>query len=252
MTGDIAFEERGEGAAVILVHGIASERSVWREVMERLTGVRAIAYDRRAYGQSTAPEPYGGTTVGEQADDLAELIRTTRAAPATLCGYGFGALVCLDVLVRFPELGGGAVLIEPPMLWLSQAGSEVMSEVRAAVEEGAREGGGAGAVEAYLGEEALALMGEERSEAARAAVQGFAADLAAAASWAGGRRELRGIEQPVIVITGTHSTPVNGQVAGAVAELIPNSELVELDSGHYAQLEQPDEVAAAIMRIASA
>jgi pimeloyl-ACP methyl ester carboxylesterase len=244
----------GAAPAVVLVHGIASDRSVWREVVERIGGIdgsRTLAYDRRAYGESEAPEPYGGTTVGEQADDLASLIRSVDAAPAVLCGHGFGALACLDAMLRFPELTAGAVLIEPPMLWLSPTGPEVMSELREAVEQGAREGGAAGAVDAYLGEDA-ALLGPDRTQSARDSVRGFAADLGALASWSAGRRELRTIEQPVAILAGTRSPAVSVEVARALAGLLPRAELAELDSGHFAQLERPDEVAAALRRIASA
>ncbi|MEA2421871.1 MAG: hypothetical protein QOF55_970, partial [Thermoleophilaceae bacterium] len=61
----LAYDERGDGPPAVLVHGTATDRSVWRETVEALgEGARAIAYDRRAYGDSGAPEPYGGTTVG--------------------------------------------------------------------------------------------------------------------------------------------------------------------------------------------
>ena len=97
----LAYDERGSGPAVVLVHGTATARTVWRELVEALgDGVRAIAYDRRAYGDSGAPEPYGGTTVGEQADDLAELIEGLGAAPAVVCGHELGALAALDLAVR--------------------------------------------------------------------------------------------------------------------------------------------------------
>jgi pimeloyl-ACP methyl ester carboxylesterase len=248
----LAVEERGHGEPIVFVHGIATDRTVWRETLEALgDGVRGIAYDRRAYGDSGAPEPYGGTTVGEQADDLAALIRSLDVAPATLCGCGFGALISLDVMMRHRDLARGAVLIEPPMLWLSPGGSEAMSKLREAVEKGAREGGGTGAVDAYLGD-ARAALGAERTGAARMAVRGFAADLGAVASWAAGRRELRRIEQPAILIAGTRSPPVIDEVARAIAGLLPHCELVELDAGHFVQLEQPVAVAEAIRRIASA
>jgi pimeloyl-ACP methyl ester carboxylesterase len=45
---------------------------------------------------------------------------------------------------------------------------------------------------------------------------------------------------------------VSVEVARALAGLLPRAELAELDSGHFAQLERPDEVAAALRRIASA
>src|SRR5205807_9382492 len=133
-------EDAGTGPAVVLVHGIACDRSVWREAVAELEG-RTIVYDRRGYGGSGAPEPYGGTTVGEQADDLAELIDRLDAAPAVLCGHHLGALACLDLVLRRPELARAAVLVEPPVLWLVPDGSDAVSELREAVERGARDGG---------------------------------------------------------------------------------------------------------------
>jgi pimeloyl-ACP methyl ester carboxylesterase len=44
---------------------------------------RVIAYDRRGYGESGVPQPYTGTTVSEQAEDLAALV--TRSTPRRRC-----------------------------------------------------------------------------------------------------------------------------------------------------------------------
>jgi pimeloyl-ACP methyl ester carboxylesterase len=248
---ELAYDEQGDGPPVVLVHGTATARSVWRETVEALgDGVRAIAYDRRAYGDSGAPEPYGGTTVGEQADDLAELIEGLGAAPAAVCGHELGALACLDLVVRRPELVSGAVLIEPPMLWLSAAGTDAVGDMREAVSQGAKDGGAAGAVRAYLeavgGPDVAALLGDERMEAAMASPRAFAADLAAAASWTGGRRELRAAERDVTVVNGLRSGAVRQEATHALAGLLPNARLVDVDSGHFAHLERPDDVAAAI------
>jgi pimeloyl-ACP methyl ester carboxylesterase len=247
----LAYDELGEGPAVVLVHGTATARTIWRETTGALGGgARVIAYDRRAYGDSGAPEPYGGTTVGEQADDLAELIETLGAAPAMLCGHELGALACLDVVVRRPELVAGALLIEPPMLWLSAAGTDAVGDLREAVASAARDDGAGGAVRAYLeavgGPDVATLLGPERMEAAMASPRAFAADLAAAASWTSGRRELRAVRPAVTLINGTRSDPVRQEATRALAELLPNGHLTELDSGHFAHLEQPADVAAAI------
>jgi pimeloyl-ACP methyl ester carboxylesterase len=251
---ELAYDERGEGEAVVLVHGTATARTVWRETVEALgDGRRTIAYDRRAYGDSEAPEPYGGTTVGEQADDLAELIEALGAARAVLCGHELGALACLDVLARHASLVKGAVLIEPPMLWLTPAGTDAVAELREAVASAARDEGAAAAVRAYLeavgGPDAAALLGQERTEAALAAARAFAADLAAVASWSGGRRELRAIEAPVTLVTGTRSNPVRQEATRALAQLVPNARVVELDSGHFPHLERPGDVAASIAAV---
>ena len=248
---ELAFDERGAdaGPAVVLVHGTATARSVWREMLDALPAeTRAIAYDRRAYGDSGAPEPYGGTTVGEQADDLADLIERLEAARALAIGHELGALACLDLLARRPDLARGVVLIEPPMLWLVPDGTDAVADLREAVAIAAREDGASGAVRAYLeavgGPDTEGLLGAERFEAALEQPRAFAADLAAAASWSAGRRELRAIDAPVTLVTGARSAPVRRDATRALAELLPNARLVELDSGHFAHVEQPREVAA--------
>ena len=254
----LAYDDSGSpGPPVVLVHGTATARTVWRETIEALAAAggqpaapRVIAYDRRAYGDSGAPEPYGGTTVGEQADDLAELIEGVDAAPATVCGHELGALACLDLAARRPELVRRAVLIEPPILWLVAAGTDAVGDLREAVASAARDSGAAGAVRAYLeevgGAEVGALLGPERLEAAQASPRAFAADLAAAASWTGGRKELKALEPPVRVLSGARSSAVRREAAEALAGMIPDARLVAVDSGHFPHLEQPSKVAATI------
>ena len=247
----LAFEESGEGPPVVFVHGTATARTVWRETLTALgPRVRAIVYDRRAYGDSGAPEPYGGTTVGEQADDLAALVRSLDAAPAVLVGHELGALACLDVMLRYAELVKAAVLIEPSMLWLSAGGTDALSALREVVEKAARERGAAAAVEAFLeavdGPAAVKMLGEDRLGAAQATPRAFAADLTAAASWPAGRRELRQIDAPATVVSGELSSPVRREAASALVRLLPNAELRPVRAGHLAQVEVPADVADAI------
>jgi pimeloyl-ACP methyl ester carboxylesterase len=246
----LVYEERGAGQPLLLVHGTACDRAVWEELLGALPeSLRAIAYDRRAYGESGAPEPYGGTTVEEQADDAAELLEKLDAAPALLCGHDLGALVCLDLLRRRPDLARGAVLIEPPLLSLSPRGAEAMSELREAVQRGAADGGPAGAVEAFLvglgGEGVLDLLGTRRISAATSAPRAFAADLAAAPRWSFARRELRAIDAPVTVVAGTRGGAWR-EPAPALSELLGSARLVEVEAGHFVQLERPETVAETI------
>jgi pimeloyl-ACP methyl ester carboxylesterase len=248
---ELAFDERGAGEPVVFVHGTATGRAVWRETIAVLgERVRTIAYDRRAYGDSGAPEPYGGTTVGEQADDLAELIDTLGAAPAVLCGHELGALACLDLLLRHGRLARAAVLIEPSMLWLSHGGTDAVSAMREVVRKAAIDRGAAGAVDAYLeavdGHAALSLLGEDRLDAARATPRAFAADVGAAATWPAGRRELAEIHQHVTIVSGERSAPVRREAARMLVRMLPNAELVEVPAGHFAHVEAPEQVAAAI------
>ena len=253
---ELAYEETGSGPSVVLVHGTATARTIWDETVAALgDDVRSLAYDRRAYGDSGAPESYRATTVGEQADDLAALIRALGAAPAVLCGHDVGASICLEVLLRHGDLVRGAVLIEPSMLWLSSDGSETMSAIREAVEAGAREDGPAGAVSAYLeavgGDLSLELIGPERAAAARAAPAAFAADLAASTGWSAPRRELRAIAHEVKLMCGAGPRS-HAEATRALSHLIPRATLRELDTGHYVQLEQPAAVARELRSLSGA
>ena len=253
---ELAYEDHGAGPPLVLVHGTTGTRAIWRETLDALgAGFRTIAYDRRGYGDSGAPEPYTGTTVGEQADDLAALIRTLDAAPALVCGHSFGALAALEVLRSEPELARAAVLIEPPLLWLTPAGSEAASELREAIEAGARERGADGAVDAFVtgtgGPDALELLGADRVEAAHAAPRAFAADVGAVSAWAVSPRELRAIETPVILLAGTRTPRAWREPSDALADMLPNAELRECDSSHLIPVEAPADVAAAIRALAA-
>ena len=248
---ELAYDERGSGQGVVLVHGLACPRSLWRETVEALgEDVRTIAYDRRGYGDSGEPEGYARTSVEEHADDLAAVLRGLDAAPAILCALSFASMACLEVMVREPELVRGAVLVEPPLLWLTEGGAEVVSAMRKAVEEGAAAGGSDGAIDSFAvhvcGPQALDLIGRERIAAAHRSPRAFAADLAA--SWSLPPRELRGIEAPVTLVHGKRSEPAWRETCEELARMLPRAEVVEADSGHLVPIEAPELLAEAIRR----
>ena len=77
--------ERGEGAPVLLIHGLASDAEAMAPVAQALAGeARVIAYDRRGYGSSGAPQPYRGTTVQEQAEQIRTVMATVFPEAVTL------------------------------------------------------------------------------------------------------------------------------------------------------------------------
>ena len=254
---ELAYDERGSGEPVVLVHGTASTRTIWDELRDALGDeFRTIAYDRRAYGDSGAPEGFTACTVYEHGDDLIALLRGLDVAPALLCGHSFGAMTCLDVLIREPELVRAAVLIEPPMLWLASNGTEATSELRDAMEKGAAARGSEGAIAAFTrtvcGEQALYVVGRARAVAALSHPRAFAADVGAINEWPVAPRELRGIGTRVILISGTRTPQPYSEPSHTLARMIPGAELREADSGHLVPNEAPDVVADAIRAIAAA
>jgi pimeloyl-ACP methyl ester carboxylesterase len=218
------YEERGDGPPLLVVHGMASDAAAWAAVLDELAaaGARAIAYDRRGYGSSGAPEPYAATTVQEQSQDAGALLQALAAAPAVLVGAGFGALVVLELLVRRPELARAAVLADPPLHAFVPEATKALAVERELLEEALREGGPAAAVRAWLGEDA----DPAQAVRATAAPLGFFADYAGQASWSPSRRELRAIGVPVAVVTGPDTRPFVVAAADAVAALVPSARRV--------------------------
>jgi pimeloyl-ACP methyl ester carboxylesterase len=88
---ELAWSERGEGAAVLLVHETGTASNAWSQLAEAVAGRRrAICYDRRGWGESTAPDDYRRTTVEEQSEDAAALIEALEAPPPSSAGAGSG------------------------------------------------------------------------------------------------------------------------------------------------------------------
>src|SRR4029450_10529713 len=74
---EIAWSERGGGAPLLLIHESAATSSVWGPLSKATAGrARAITYDRRGWGRSSAPEGYRRTTVEEQSEDAVALIES--------------------------------------------------------------------------------------------------------------------------------------------------------------------------------
>jgi pimeloyl-ACP methyl ester carboxylesterase len=220
----LSVTARGDGRPLLLVHDLAADARAWEPLVAGLgerAGVRTIAYDRRGYGASGAPEPYERTTVQEQAQDARAVLEgvvgaggagATATAGALAVGAGFGALVVLDLLVRMPGLLGGAVLLEPPVYQFSPSATAVLSEQRRLLEVALRDGGPAAAVEAWR---------PGVDDAVRAAHRAFFADFGGLASWPVTRGELRAVAVPVAVVTDSATPPHLVEAADALAALLP-------------------------------
>ncbi len=220
---ELAVAEQGDGPPVLLVHGMAADATTWAPVREELAGrARVIAYDRRGYGGSSAPVPYERTTVQEQAEDAAALLSALDVGAAVLCGADFGALVCLDLLVRHPDAVRGAVLVGPPLLWIVAGGSQALAAERELLSAALESGGRAHAVTAWLGDG----VEPARAERAAAVPGSFFADWGGLATWPVTPRELRGIAAPITVLDGERASPEILAGADALARLVPGARRV--------------------------
>lgn len=223
----LAVREWGAGPAMLLIHGMGDSAIGWRAHAERLAPhARVIAHDRRGYGDSGAPEPYERTTVQEQAEDAAAVIRALDAAPAVLVGPDIGGLIALDLAHRHAGLARGAVIVEPPLFSLTPAATEPLSAERLALEADLREGGPRLAMRRHLERGGLRT---ERGDRPREDAPAFFADYGAQSSWPVTRAELRSLTLPVVLMCRGSAPPHVHMVVDALAALLPDARVEEGD-----------------------
>ena len=217
------YEERGAGSPLLVIHAMGSDAAAWEPSLDEFAaaGARAIAYDRRGYGSSGAPQPYTATTVQEQSQDAAALLESLGAAPALLLGDGFGALIALELLVRRPQLASAAVLVDLPLYAYVPTATEALAAERHALEQALRQGGPAAAVRDWLREHA-----DEGVRTRAAAMHaGFFADYGGLASWSPSRRELRAVKLPVALVTRPGAAAHTEAAAEAAMSFLPAARL---------------------------
>ncbi|NOU91876.1 alpha/beta fold hydrolase [Paenibacillus sp. LMG 31456] len=118
-----AYTEKGEGEAVVLLHGFCGSSAYWNKLMPLLpNNYRIIAPDLRGHGSSSAPE--GDYTMEVLAEDLAQLLQHLKVEQAIVLGHSLGGYVTLAFAERYPNLLKAFGLIHSTAYPDSDAGKE--------------------------------------------------------------------------------------------------------------------------------
>jgi 3-oxoadipate enol-lactonase len=98
---EMAYDDRGSGPPVVLLHGYPFNRSMWSEQIAALSAkYRVITPDLRGHGEtSVTDEP---ATMDEMAHDVAALMDKLGIERATVGGLSMGGYVTLAFYRRFP------------------------------------------------------------------------------------------------------------------------------------------------------
>ena len=106
----LAYERRGKGTPLMLVHGFPLDSSSWNEIIPLLEDkFDIITPDLRGFGQSTTIEsPY---TVSDMADDLAGLLDHLGIEKTAMAGHSMGGYVALAFAKKYPNRVSGLGLI---------------------------------------------------------------------------------------------------------------------------------------------
>jgi pimeloyl-ACP methyl ester carboxylesterase len=106
---DIDAPDRGPAPDVLYLHADVADRRVWPRLWERLgPGQRAVAFDRRGFGETEyTPEPYADV------DDAVAVLDAARVGRAVVVGNSGGGRLALDLALAHPERVAALVLVAP-------------------------------------------------------------------------------------------------------------------------------------------
>jgi pimeloyl-ACP methyl ester carboxylesterase len=130
------YEVVGAGPAAVFIAGSTGDAGNFTRSAELLANeFTVVTYDRRGNSRSPRPQGWTSTSVTEQGDDAAGLIRALRLEPVCLFAASAGALIGLDLAIRYPALLRGAILQEPSLFALLPNSAEILAPRRALIRD---------------------------------------------------------------------------------------------------------------------
>jgi pimeloyl-ACP methyl ester carboxylesterase len=101
--------ERGEGPAIVLLHGLLLSSDIWvHQLTDLADRHRVVAIDLRGHGRSTAGER--AITIEAMADDVCRVLDTLGVRQALLVGHSMGGMVALQVAYDLAPARRGELL----------------------------------------------------------------------------------------------------------------------------------------------
>lgn len=226
---NIWYAAFGSGDDVVMLHGGLAHSDYWGlQIAALAAGRRVLIIDSRGHGRSDNAnrQPF---SYRQMADDAIAVMDQLKIAHASIVGWSDGAIVGLEMAMRFPErvdrLFAFAANYNP---------------------EGLRDVGDSAVFQTFIARAA----GEYRARSPTP--DGFAALRAGVERmWATQPRyeesALRRVQTPIQVVDGDHDEAIRPEHTRALAALLPNARLlIEPDVSHFAFLQAPERFTAAL------
>lgn len=247
---DIAYDDRGEGPAVLFLHAFPLGLFMWDAQAAALAAThRVVRFDARGFGGSPPADRL--LTMERIADDGAALLDQLGIEKAVLAGCSMGGYAAFAFVRRHPDRLSGLVLQDTR----AGADTEEAKANRAALAARVLAEGASPASDAFLpkllGEtshrERPHLVAALRERILATAPQGIANALHGLAARADSGETLAAIAVPTLVLVGAEDVLTPPSEAETIAAKVHGSRLVVVEkAGHLANLERPEVVNAAL------
>lgn len=241
--GAIRVEALGSGPPLLFVHGWTLDRRVWEFQAEALAGrFRVIVFDRRGFGQSSAPPD-----LSREPDDIAALADFFALKRVALLGMSQGARIAMAFAVRHPERICALVLQGAPLTGVPGGDEAVPLDDMAAL---AARGQLDAMRRLWRGHPLMEVAGSR----AMASLDRIAADYVARDLLMPGGQldvtaaDLAALRMPLLAITGERESAWRRRVAALIAEATGGTRLEISGGGHLCNLSEPEAYNAALVR----
>ncbi|MFC9340285.1 alpha/beta fold hydrolase [Streptomyces sp. NPDC057020] len=247
---DIHYADRGEGPALLLVHGHPFDHTMWQPQLDHFSRThRVIAPDLRGYGAtplSAAPlgaRP-GATGLGVFAEDLRALLDDLGIHDCVLAGLSMGGQIAMELYRRHPRRVRGLVLADT----FPAAETDEGKAARNAMAD-RLVAGGAEAMREYADEVLDRMVAPYNTHAAPHVHRmmcatdpaGAAAALRGRAQRPDYRKTLTTVPFPALVVVGRDDSYTPVADAEEMHALLPHSTLAVVErAAHLPNLERPD------------
>ena len=241
----LAAEVRGDGPALLLIHGFPLDHTMWAHQFATLKGWRRIAPDLRGCGLSNAPGD--DCSMATYADDLVRLLDQMQVKKAVVAGLSLGGYVAFELLRRYRDRVAGLILLD------TRADADT-AEGRASREtliEVARKAG-PGAVGERMLPRLLGrttqrtqphLVPQVKEMAVRWSVPGMVGALGAMRDRPDSTALLQTVDVPTLVVVGEEDEVTPPALARAMTSAIPSAAMTTIAAaGHLSALEAPSAV----------
>ena len=242
---ELAYQEQGQGKALILIHGFPFDHTIWEDVTALLGGkARIILPDLRGFGKS--PIPDGIYTMRLMAEDIAALMDRLGIEKAVLAGHSMGGYISLAFAQAYPDRLSGLALVTSQ----AEADSPERRQGRYRLADEIKRKGMKAVVSANLERYSPHIEVRERSRAIMLASpkKGAIAALKGMAERPDMLEFLSHLKVPGVVVAGGADVIVSPEKAREMSQMMPRGWMVEVPGGgHMPMFEAPGIVAQAMI-----
>ena len=245
----IGYELTGDGDPLVLVHGLAYDRSGWGRLPDLLAQrFRVLLVDNRGVGESDAPD--GPYAVSQMAADVAAVLDDAGIEQTHLFGVSLGGYIAQEFALTYPQRVRKLVLVSTapggpkshpmPAAGLEAFGKYPTMEREAGLRLMVENSLGARGVRDVpgLADEIFAYRLEHAPTLAAWQAQAYAGATFDA------HDRIGAIATPTLVIQGGADNVVDPRNAELLADLIPNASAeIVADRGHLLVWEDSERVA---------